>query len=156
MRSPAQVLSTLNRLDPMDEQAGLFFTMWYGVYDARTRRLDYASAGQHPALLVPSDRSQAIPIGNRNLVIGAVPGINYKEASIDVPAGSSIYLFSDGVFEITDKAGRQWNLADFEGLVLAPALEGDRETERVFHSIRDQAAPGPLEDDFSLVVAQFD
>ena len=156
MRSPAQVLSTLNRLYQMDEQAGLFFTMWYGVYDARTRRLDYASAGQHPALLVPSDRSQAIPIGNRNLVIGAVPGINYKEASIDVPAGSSIYLFSDGVFEITDKAGRQWNLADFENLVLAPALEGVGETERLFHSVREQAVPGPLEDDFSLVVAQFD
>jgi hypothetical protein len=30
------------------------------------------------------------------------------------------------------------------------------ETQRLFHSVRQSAAPGPLEDDFSLVVAQFD
>lgn len=156
MHSPAEVLTTLNRLYQMDEQAGLFFTIWYGVYDAGSRRLTYASAGQHSALLVPSDRSQAVAVGNRNLVIGAVPGMVYKEASIDVPRGAAIYLFSDGVFEITDRAGRQWNFADFEQLVLAPELDGVGETERLFHAIREAAAPGPLEDDFSLVVAKFD
>jgi serine phosphatase RsbU (regulator of sigma subunit) len=156
MHSPAEVLTTLNRLYQMDEQAGLFFTIWYGVYDAGSRRLTYASAGQHPALLVPSDRSQAVSVGNRNLVIGAVPGMVYKEASIEVPPGAAIYLFSDGVFEITDRTGRQWNFADFEQLVLAPELDGVGETERLFHAIREAAAPGPLEDDFSLVVAKFD
>jgi hypothetical protein len=29
-------------------------------------------------------------------------------------------------------------------------------TERLFHSVREAATPGPLDDDFSLVVAQFD
>ena len=156
MRSPAEVLGTLNRLYQMDEQAGLFFTIWYGVYDARTRRLDYASAGQHPALLVPPDRSQAIAVGNRNLVIGAVPGMGFKQAAIDVPPGSVIYLFSDGVFEITDRTGRQWNLRDLERCILEPTVDGIGETERLFHHIREAAVPGPLEDDFSLVVAQFD
>lgn len=156
MRSPAQVLTTLNRLYQMDEQAGLFFTIWYGVYDARTRRLDYACGGQHPALLVPPDRSQAIPVGNRNLVIGAVPGMGFKQASIDVPPGALIYLFSDGVFEITDRAGRQWNMSDLERCILEPRVEGVGETERLFHTVREAAVPGPLEDDFSLVVAQFD
>ena len=80
----------------------------------------------------------------------------YKEASSEVRPGSAIYLFSDGVFEITDKSGRQWNYADFEQLVLAPALDGVGETERLFHAVREASAPGPLEDDFSLVVAHFD
>ena len=39
MRSPAQVLSTLNRLYQMDDQAGLFFTIWYGVYRRSDRSL---------------------------------------------------------------------------------------------------------------------
>jgi serine phosphatase RsbU (regulator of sigma subunit) len=156
MRSPAEVLSTLNRLYQMDDQAGLFFTIWYGVYNARTRRLTYAAAGQHAALMVAPGGAQATPVGNRNLVIGAVPGMGYKEASVDVPAGATIYLFSDGVFEITDRAGKQWGFADFARLVEAPPVEGIGETQRLFHSIREAAAAGPLEDDFSLVVAQFD
>jgi len=156
MRSPAQVLSTLNRLYQMDDQAGLFFTIWYGVYNARTRILTYASAGQHAALMVPSDRSAATPVGNRNLVIGAVPGMGFKEASVTVPSGTTIYLFSDGVFEIVDRGGRQWGFADFERLVLAPPANEMGETQRLFHAVREAAAAGPLEDDFSLVVAHFD
>jgi serine phosphatase RsbU (regulator of sigma subunit) len=156
MRSPAQVLTTLNRLFQMDEQAGLYFTMWYGVYDAKSRRLTYAAAGQHAALMVPPDRSHAIPVGNRNTVIGAMPDVIYNEATVEVPPGSTIYLFSDGVFEIIDRTGLQWSIANLERLILEPRNEGMDETQRLFHSVRQAAVPGPFEDDFSLVVAQFD
>ena len=156
MRSPAEVLTTLNRLYQMEDQADLYFTMWYSVYHARYRRLRYASAGHHPALLVPPDRSQAIPVGNRNVIIGAMPGVKFKEETVDVAPGSSIYVFSDGVFEIVDKSGTQWSLADFERLVLEPRVDDMGETQRLFHGVREAAVPGPLEDDFSLVVAQFD
>jgi serine phosphatase RsbU (regulator of sigma subunit) len=156
MRSPAQVLTTLNRLFQMDEQAGLYFTMWYGVYDAKTRRLDFAAAGQHAALMVPSDRAHAVAVGNRNTVIGAIPDVIYSEATVDVPPGSTIYLFSDGVFEIIDTTGQQWSIANLERVILEPPNADMGETQRVFHSVRQAAVPGPLEDDFSLVVAQFD
>ena len=156
MRSPAQVLTTLNRLFQMDEQAGLYFTMWYGVYDARSRQLTFAAAGQHAALMVPPDRAQAIAVGNRNTVIGAIPGVTYHEATVDVPPGATIYLFSDGVFEIIDRTGQQWSVANLERLILETPSEDGGEAERLFHAVRQSAVPGPLEDDFSLVVAQFD
>ena len=156
MTSPAEVLGTLNRLYQMEEQAGLYFTAWYGVYNARTRRLDYAAAGHHAALMIPPGASSAVRVGNRNIVIGAVLGMGYKQSSIEVPPGATMYLFSDGVFEIVDKAGRQWSIDDFERLVLAPGPAGTGEAERLFHSVREAAQAGPLEDDFSLVVAHFD
>ena len=156
MRSPAAVLATINRLYQMEEQADLYFTMWYGVYDARSRQLRYAAAGHHATFLVPPDRSRTIAAGNRNVIIGAMPGATFQEETVDVPTGSSMYVFSDGVFEIIDKGGRQWSIADFERLILEPQIDGMDETQRLFHSVRDAAAPGPLDDDFSLVVAQFD
>ena len=156
MHCPSQVLGTLNRLFQMDDQAGLFFTMWYGVYDPRTRELEYASAGHHDAFLVPAGSRMVTRVGNRNTVIGAIPGMAYKKASLEIPEGSAMYLFSDGVFEITDKTGRQWSIGDFEQLVTEPAPNGCREAERLFHAVRTSAQTGPLEDDFSLVVAHFD
>ena len=156
MRCPAQVLGTLNRLFQMDDQAGLFFTMWYGVYDTSTRSLEFASAGHHDAFLVPRGTRSATRVGNRNTVIGAIPGMGYNKSSIEVPQGSTMYLFSDGVFEITDKTGKQWSIADFEQVVCEPAPNGCREAERLFHAVRSAAQAGPLEDDFSLVVAHFD
>jgi len=156
MRSPAEVLTTLNHLYQMDDQADLYFTMWYGVYHARYRRLRFAAAGHHAAFLVPPDRSQAIAVGNRNVIIGAMPEATFSEATVDVPPGSSLYVFSDGVFEIVDKDGRQWSIADFERLILEPQVDEMGEPQRLLQGVHEAATPGPLDDDFSLVVAQFD
>jgi serine phosphatase RsbU (regulator of sigma subunit) len=155
MASPAQVLSTLNKLFQMEDHAGLYFTTWYGVYDARTRRLDFASGGHHPAYLVPSDQSKAVPLATRNVVIGALPGMGYKQSSIDVPPGASVYLFSDGVFEIIAADGTQWSIDNFVNLILQPPADGLGESQRLFQSVRREH-PGPFDDDFSLLVLTYD
>src|ERR1700760_5010581 len=45
LSKPEQVLAALNTLFPMDDHAGMYFTMWYGVYDKALRQLSFASAG---------------------------------------------------------------------------------------------------------------
>ena len=73
-RDPGQVLTALNKAFPMEQQNGLFFTIWYGIYHRPTRRLDYAGGGHPPALLLtgpdrrvgPADRPRvAGPDGRR-------------------------------------------------------------------------------------------
>lgn len=155
MAQPAQVLTALNKIYQMDDHAGMYFTMWYGVYDIRTRRLDFASAGHHAAYLVPEDKSVAVPVGTRNLIIGAVPGMGYKQGSVQVPPRTTLYMFSDGVFEIIDRSGRQWALADFVELLLRPPIQGLAESQRLYQAVRSVAQPGPLDDDFSLVSIAF-
>jgi hypothetical protein len=156
MARPEEVLGTLNDLFQMEDHAGLYFTIWYGVFDAKSRRLDYASGGHHPAYLLPADRSEAIPLRTRNVVIGAMPAMEFRQDSCVVPAGASCYLFSDGVFEIIDKDGKQWAVEEFVELVLAPPEEGLAEPQRLFNAVRKCAISKSLEDDFSLVVVHFD
>jgi sigma-B regulation protein RsbU (phosphoserine phosphatase) len=62
MADPAEVLATLNAMFPMEDNAGMYFTMWYGVFDTLSRCLDFASAGHHPAYLVAGDRREAVPL----------------------------------------------------------------------------------------------
>jgi serine phosphatase RsbU (regulator of sigma subunit) len=155
MASPAQVLSTLNKLFQMEEHAGLYFTIWYGVYDTRTRRLDYASGGHHPAYLVPQDLGQAAPLSTRNVVIGALPGMGYKQSSVQVPPGASLYLFSDGVFEIISIDDTQWTIDHFVNLILQRPADGSGESQRLYQAVRREH-PAPFDDDFSLLVLTFD
>ena len=60
-RDPGQVSAALNNAFQMDQQNGLFFTIWYGVYHKPTRRIDYAGGGHPPALLLtgPTSDGQA-------------------------------------------------------------------------------------------------
>ena len=123
-RNPAAVLTSLNARFPMDSHDGLFFTMWYGVYDAGDRTLRYASAGHHPAYLVAPDRQAAHPLGMSALMIGAFPGYEYKVQQTIVPPDSRLYLFSDGVFEISTKDEQRWDLAHFLPLLHRAGASG--------------------------------
>jgi serine phosphatase RsbU (regulator of sigma subunit) len=153
-KNPIQVLASLNAMFQMDRHDDQYFTMWYGVYDTVDRTLTYASAGHHPAYLVPSDRRAALPLKTPGLVIGAMPDARFTAAKAHVPAGSSLYLFSDGVFEILTK-DRQWRLDDFVPLLVEPALPGASECQRLYQAVKAVSRPGPLEDDFSLLVVTF-
>jgi serine phosphatase RsbU (regulator of sigma subunit) len=154
MLQPVEVLATLNAMFPMESHGGMYFTMWYGVYDLATRRVDFASAGHHPAFLVPADRSAAIPIRSAGGLIGADPNTKYRAGSAEIPENSSIYLFSDGVFEIVTIDGLEWGLKDLVPHLLRGPVPGVGEAQRLYRDVRNLARPG-LDDDFSLLVAQF-
>jgi sigma-B regulation protein RsbU (phosphoserine phosphatase) len=91
-----------------------------------------------------------------NGLVGAVPGKQYGSDSVIAPPGASIYLFSDGVFEIVTNDGVQWSLADFLPLILQPPLAGVSESERLFRAVKGRTPSGEFDDDFSLVVLTFD
>ena len=152
---PDQVCATLNDMFQMDRHAEMYFTLWYGVFDRPTRRLDYAAAGCHPAYLVP-ESGGAVPLRTKNGVIGAMPGRSYAADQAVVPPGASLYLFSDGVFEVVTAAGLQWGLNDFVPLILEPPVDGVTESARLHQTVMKNARPGGLDDDFTLLVLSFD
>jgi serine phosphatase RsbU (regulator of sigma subunit) len=152
---PAEVLRGLNDMFQMDSHAGMYFTLWYGVFDPESRVLEFASAGHHPAFLVPLDRSEATPLRTRNPMIGAMGAIGYRSDTVTVPPGALIYLFSDGVFEIVTDGGLQWRLQDFLPLILKPPVGGVGESRRLFDEVISIAGSNGLDDDFSMVVLTF-
>jgi serine phosphatase RsbU (regulator of sigma subunit) len=160
-RNPSEVLAHLNDMFQMETHNGLMLTMWYGVYRSDDRVLTYGSAGHHPAYLVPADRQEARPIGSPALMIGAFPTMTYQAEQTLVPPQSSIYLFSDGLFEIVTKDQQRWALSDLLPLLVQPGSAGTpdvtkvSEAERVYNAVREVAADGPLEDDVSLLVVTF-
>ncbi len=154
-RNPAEVLASLNARFPSDSHGGMYFTMWYGVYDIGTRALTYGSAGHGPAFLVPEDRKEAQPVGAPALMIGLLPDQTYDVLQTTLPPASTLFLFSDGAYEIVTKDDSRWELSDFVPLLTEPAIAGTTEADRVYQSVKQAAAPGPFEDDFSLVVLTF-
>ena len=156
MTDPAQVLAALNHMFPMEDHAGMYFTLWYGVYDTASRQLSYASAGHHPAFLVPQDRGQAIGLRTRCGLIGADPATRYTAAIADVPLGASLYLFSDGVFEFVTRDGLEWGLNDLIPYLQRARIPEMTESRRLFQDVRKLAQTDRLDNDFTLLVLTFD
>jgi len=152
-RDPAAVIRGLNRMFPMERHNNLFFTMWYGVYDTIDRTVAYATAGHHPAFLLSPGASEPLPLGTRNPSIGIGADRDVDAARARVTPGSSLFLFSDGVFEITDQDGRDWGLSQV--LSLLPSMTMPGGPQRLYDTVRRAARHGPLEDDFSALAIRF-
>ncbi len=152
-RDPAMVIRGLNRMFPMERHNNLFFTMWYGVYDIAERTLAFATAGHHPAFLLSPGASQPIPLGTRNPSIGIAADREVAASRAPIPPGSSLFLFSDGVFEITDREDHEWDLSQI--LSLLPVMSTPGGPRRLYDTVRAAARPGPLEDDFSALALRF-
>jgi serine phosphatase RsbU (regulator of sigma subunit) len=162
---PAAVIGGLNARFQMHRNNDLFFTIWYGVYDIVDRVLVFASAGQHAAYLLPSDNVAwpALPLQTPNPIVGMLPDPAIATADVEVPLGSTLHLFSDGVFEIIDREGRELGLDDIlpmlplvtdPGWTSGDAAASD-EPKKLYDRIRAIARPGHLDDDFSALVFRF-
>jgi serine phosphatase RsbU (regulator of sigma subunit) len=156
---PASVIAGLNARFPMERNNDLFFTIWYGVHDIPTRVLRFCAAGHHAAWLMPppGEAWDPLPLETLNPVVGMLPDTGFAAAEVDVPEGATLHLFSDGVFEVSGRDGRLLGLeaippmlADCVGDGIAPD-----QPRRLFDRIRAFARPGPLEDDFSVLLLRF-
>jgi serine phosphatase RsbU (regulator of sigma subunit) len=152
-RDPGAVIRGLNRVFPIEQHHDLFFTVWYGVYDVTERMLTFATAGHHPAFLLSPGSLQPSPLGTRNPSIGIAADREVIVARSPIPPGSTLFLFSDGVFEITDRDGREWDLSQI--LALLPEMAEAGGPRRLYNAVRSAARPGPLEDDFSALTLHF-
>ncbi len=124
--APSEVLAALNEAFQMKRYNNMYVTIWYGVFNCSTRRLTYATGGHPPALLVtdPAGTLRVERLRTRGLLIGGVRGVTYPSASVIIPEGSVLYLFSDGVYEVRQEDGTMMDLDDFEGLLVEQAARG--------------------------------
>ena len=152
---PAAVISGLNTMFQMERCNDLFFTIWYGVYDTIGRVLSFAAGGHHAAYLLPDDNIAwaPVPLLTQNPLVGMLSDPGIVAAEIEIPPNSALHLFSDGVFEVIDREGRQLGLDDI--LPMLPEATGPGGARRLYERIRAIARPGPLDDDFSALVFRF-
>jgi serine phosphatase RsbU (regulator of sigma subunit) len=157
LADPAQVLTQLNAMFQMEAHDGLCFTMWYGVYDGRSRELVYASAGHHPAYLRAASAAGTAglrPLATRSLAVGAMPDTAYRNERTPVAAAERLYVFSDGLFEVTLADGSRWSLPRLLPLIEASDPSAG-EPGRLYRAVRKATGDGPLEDDCSLITVTF-
>ena len=154
-RDPAGMAAYLNDMFQMDNHGGMLLSLWYGVFDMDAETLAYTSAGHHAAYLVGAGRVDALPLETGNVLLGMMPGHAYRSGYTKVPRGSSLYLFSDGAFEIEMADGAEWGLARFLPLLTAPAVPYMTESRRILEAVQDATGRQSFEDDFTLVVATF-
>jgi phosphoserine phosphatase RsbU/P len=157
-REPSQVLKALNVAFAGEMQNYMFFTIWYGVYNKNTRKMVYSSAGHPPALLIAATREKKIEFQQlitSNLAIGALQGYQFQQNLYTIIGPSRLYIFSDGVFEITKENGSVGKFDEFLNFLLT--LSGTNKScldQLVLHA-KQLNAMTEFDDDYTMIEITF-
>jgi sigma-B regulation protein RsbU (phosphoserine phosphatase) len=106
---PAEVAARLNRLFSFDAATEQLTTMVYGILNAATGEFRYVSAG-HPGPVHLPYRADPVILKIEGFPIGLADEA-YEERSVCLGAGDRLYIYSDGVPEAMNPAGKQFGNA---------------------------------------------
>ena len=102
-RSPADVLSSVNKAICENNKEKMFVTVWLGILEISTGRLTCGNAGhEYPAIMYPGDDYELLK-DDHCFVIGAVKNIRYREYDLTLKKGSRVFVYTDGIPEAVNE-----------------------------------------------------
>ncbi|MUL36054.1 PP2C family protein-serine/threonine phosphatase [Gloeocapsopsis dulcis] len=154
---PTDVLRALNNTFQMTTQNSKYFTIWYGVYNRVNRQLIYANAGHPPAVLFSETPTlQVTKLDTPSIPIGMFPDTNYKDKFFQIPESSTLYIFSDGVYELHLADGSIWQLDYFIDLLRAAHAAGSCNLDNILRQLSQINSQDSFDDDLSILQIRFD
>jgi sigma-B regulation protein RsbU (phosphoserine phosphatase) len=88
--------------------------------------------------------------------IGMFPEATYIDDFCVVEKSNSLYIFSDGVYEIPQPGGSIWGIDNFLNLIVEYNQNGSFHLDKILDYVRELNGSQVFSDDFSLLKVVFD
>lgn len=115
--APADLVRELNLTLAPKTAPTKFATLVAGVLDPESGLIDFANAGHVPPLVITKSGVQRLHV--TDLVVGLFPQAQYRNQAVQLDAGDSLVLFTDGVTEAENEKEEQLGLEAVETLLNA-------------------------------------
>jgi sigma-B regulation protein RsbU (phosphoserine phosphatase) len=150
----AEIVTRLNQHLFRSTSEERYATLFYGVYDATARTLEYTNAGHPPPLYLVGQETRRLTAGGT--VLGLFSDCQYEQETISISPESLLVMFSDGVTEAENATGEE-----FGEKRLLEVVQRNRNASApaILHALvaAAEAWTGTAEqtDDFTIMVARF-
>jgi sigma-B regulation protein RsbU (phosphoserine phosphatase) len=106
-------------------------------------------------LLLAPDGGRPAMLESDGPLIGAVEGLEFNSGEVGVPAGSRLFIYSDGAFEVSRPDGSMWAFDDFVATLSDESTHSEGRLEGLLSRIREISARNDFQDDFSMLELSF-
>jgi sigma-B regulation protein RsbU (phosphoserine phosphatase) len=114
-KNPERVLAATNRRLLSDINTGHFVTVFYGILNPATGVLKYGNAGHNPPIYLKAGAEPEVRTLRRTgMVLGVLEDEVWKQEQINIEAGDTLVIYSDGVIDARNTRGESF---DMEGLM---------------------------------------
>jgi hypothetical protein len=128
-------------------------TVFSGWYDVARRRLRYACAGHPAPLLFRRRTGEVVRLETGGTFLGVFHDIRFEEGQVDLEPGDLLLLYTDGIVEATDRAGRSLGVERLiEGVQETIDLTSWGQVKRIHDQVKAFTADALPADDRTLLL----
>ncbi|MEO9779919.1 MAG: SpoIIE family protein phosphatase [Sedimentitalea sp.] len=150
---PAALVTNLNDRfcsDDSDE----YFTMFCGMIDTSTGKLDYCQAA-YPSPHYVDAAGNIHNVGDGGFPVGMLPGVPYENNSLVMDAGGAIVICSDAASEAENESNKPFGLDRLRDIVATiPDVGTENMPAKVVRTLTDWRGGNTLEDDLTVVALE--
>ena len=152
-KSPQRIVATMNRNMTEMNVNDMFVTFFCGVLDLTTGHLRYCNAGHNAPVYLRADGSEQLPV-TPNIPLGILEGHLFSEQEVDMEAGSTIFLYTDGLNEAEDIIHGQFGMERVMKRLDA-SLPAEGQVTQMLASVQNFVGKAPQSDDLTLLVIRY-
>ncbi len=115
--SVARLVARLNALIFRSASGRKYATFFFARYTPSTGLLRYVNAGHNPPYIATA--GGLTEIGSTGRPIGLLPESSYTEETVELPPGSTLFLYTDGLNEAADPDETEFGNDRLRSLFLA-------------------------------------
>lgn len=150
---PAALVANLNERFCMADNDE-YFTMFCGVIDTSSGRLDYCQAA-YPSPYYVDTMGHTQPVGDGGFPVGMLPGVTYENNSMVIDAGGALVICSDAASEAENETNTPFGLDRLRQMVATlPEVGLKSMPEKIVKSLTDWRGGNTLEDDLTVVALE--
>lgn len=152
---PGEILSRVDAELQAQNPRSMFVTMQCLIIDRQRRQVTCASGGHHGAILLRNGQRPQSVFSSSGCMLGIMPGNSFTTETIDLQAGDTLVMYTDGVSEAFDPSQA---LFGDEALLECLASQYGQSARSialtVLDAVRTHAGGAKQSDDITLVVVR--
>jgi sigma-B regulation protein RsbU (phosphoserine phosphatase) len=152
-----EALAVVNQSLCRENEAGMFVTVFAGVFDPSTGKLKCAAGGHDPPALLPGDGTapRFLDVEGGPL-LGLLDAAEYPTHEVELSSRDSIVITTDGVSEARNAGGDFFGEERLLSALANMAGAGASEiSEKLLVAVRDYAGNAPQSDDITIMTLRY-
>lgn len=101
--SPREAMEKVNNQLLENNEAGMFVTVWLGIYEISTGKLTAANAGHEYPAVKRAGCSFELLKDKHGFVMAGMEDVSYQEYVLEFHPGDMLFVYTDGVAEAADE-----------------------------------------------------
>ena len=142
---------TNNYIAQIHSKMNMFVTLFFGMLDPESGVLTYINAGHNPPVLLDSTGKVKARLTLTGPAVGMLPNITYTSRQLTIEPGEVLFLFTDGVPETHNPAGKLFTEKRMLELLSEPAPAAAVLLNRIVHELNDFMSTANPFDDITML-----